>query len=71
LRIELLARAVVHWTDDGWRTVHDSETCDTTLGPHVVDLPTSLLPSGATVTFTFYWPQADRWEGTDFFLSIE
>ena len=40
LRVETLAPAVVHWSVDGWRTVHDTATRDTTLGVHVVDLPT-------------------------------
>ena len=40
LRVETLAPAVVHWSVDGWRTVHDTATRDTTLGVHVVDLGT-------------------------------
>ena len=71
LRIEVLAPAIVHWTADEWRTVHDVKTHDTTLGIHVVDLPTSSLPRGTKVTFTFRWPLADRWEGTDFFITID
>ena len=35
LRVETLAPAVVHWSVDGWRTVHDTATRDTTLGVHV------------------------------------
>ena len=26
--------------------------------------------SGATVSFTFYWPGVDRWEGTDFSVAV-
>ena len=40
LRVETLAPAVVHWSVDGWRTVHDTPTRDTTLGVHVADLET-------------------------------
>src|SRR6185437_7914079 len=71
LRVETLARAVVHWSVDGWRTVHDTATCDTTLGVHVADLPTLDLRRGDRVDLTFYWPEAARWEGTDFFVCIE
>jgi glucoamylase len=71
LRVETLAAAVVHWSVDGWRTVHDSATRDTTLGVHLVDLPTAGLPNGAWVDLTFYWPQSARWEGVDFRIGVE
>lgn len=71
LRVETLARAVVHWSVDGWRTVSDTATADTTLGVHLVDLPTARLRKGGRIEFTFYWPEADRWEGTDFFVRVE
>src|SRR6185503_6120293 len=32
LRLEVLAPAIVHWSADGWRTVHDTETADTGIG---------------------------------------
>ena len=59
LRVETLAPAVVHWSVDGWRTVHDTATRDTTLGVHVCDLGTSDLCHGDRVDLTFYWPEAD------------
>lgn len=70
LRIETLAPARVHWSSDDWRTVVDTDSRDTGLGLHVVDLPTSRLPAGSTIRFTFYWPDARRWEGTDFATRI-
>ncbi len=71
LRVETLARAVVHWSVDGWRTVRDAETQDTSLGVHVADLPTEGLSSGAEVVFTFYWPDDGRWEGADFKVRLD
>ena len=71
LRIALLAPAMVHWSDDGWRTNHDAETVSTGLGVHFADLPTQALQSGREVTFTFFWLQAQRWEGADFSVRIE
>lgn len=70
LRVETLASAIVHWSVDRWRTVHDTSTRDTTLGVHVVDLDTSELLTGDCVDFTFYWPSAHRWEGVDFHVRI-
>ena len=71
LRVETLAPAVVHWSVDGWRTVHDTPTRDTTLGVHVADLETLCLRIGDRVDLTFYWPEADRWEGIDFVVCVE
>jgi glucoamylase len=71
LRVETLAPALVHWSVDGWRAVHDTRTRDTTLGVHVVDLETQGLRIGDRVDLTFYWPEADRWEGTDFVVYVE
>jgi glucoamylase len=70
LRIEALAPAVVRWTADDWRTIHDIETRSTSLGVHLSDVPTGTLPAGATLRFTFRWPPADRWEGMDFAVRV-
>jgi glucoamylase len=71
LRVETLAPGNVHWSMDGWRTVHDTTTQDTGLGVHFADLDTERLPSGGQVDLTFCWPGSGNWEGTDFFVSVE
>jgi glucoamylase len=71
LRIETLAPAVVRWSVDGWRTAHDIPTRDTTIGVHVADLETINQLSGDRVDFTFYWSEADRWEGADFVVCVD
>jgi glucoamylase len=71
LRVETLARAVVHWSVDAWATVNDTPTHDTTLGVHVADLETRDLTPGGRVHLTFYWPDAGRWEGVDYLICIE
>ena len=70
LRLEVLAPAAVRWSSDGWQTVQDTKTRDTGLGVHVADLATSKLHAGSNVVFTFFWPQAGRWEGTDFSVAV-
>lgn len=70
LRVELLAPASVHWTADGWRTIHDTPTRDSGLGMHFADLETAALGAGAEVVLTFYWPGESRWEGTDYRVAI-
>ncbi len=66
LRIEVLAAALIHWSADAWRTSTDTATCDTHLGVHWADLGTAALPAGTVIRFTFYWRDAERWEGEDF-----
>ncbi len=70
LRLEVLAPASVHWSVHGWHTAQDTPTTDSGLGVHYLDLPTAQLVAGATVVFTFFWPQADRWEGQDFSVTV-
>lgn len=71
LRVVMLSPARVHWSIDGWKTTHDTDTRDTGLGIHILDLPTASLPSGAEAVFTFFWPGENRWEGTDYRVLIE
>jgi glucoamylase len=71
LRIVLLTPARVHWSIDGWNTAHDTDTRDTGLGIHTLDLPTASLPAGAQVVVTFFWPMENRWEGTDYTVTVE
>ncbi len=70
LRIELLAPATVHWSHNGWSEVHDTQTKDSGLGLHYADLQTEKISAGSSIAFTFYWPDAKRWEGTDFEIRI-
>lgn len=71
LRIVLLSPARVHWSVDNWQTAHDTDTRDTGLGTHILDLPTASLPAGGEAVFTFFWPNENRWEGTDYRVSVE
>jgi len=70
LRIETRNPAVVHWTADNWANQHEAQTADTGLGVHYVDLPVDQVSSGETLTFTFFWPGEDRWEGKDFNIAV-
>jgi glucoamylase len=71
LRIELLAAARIHWTADEWGTIHDHDTREIGFGIHLVDLPTRNVAPGARIRFTFYWHDAERWEGIDFTVTID
>jgi hypothetical protein len=40
------------------------------LGLHVSELDTVSVAKGNAVSFTFYWPNAGHWEGTNFTISV-
>ena len=71
LRLVLTAPTLVHWSFDNWHTPKDTKTTDTGLGTYIVDLPTDRLSPGSEIVFTFYWLQEQRWEGTDFLVTVE
>ena len=71
LRFELLAPCRVHCSLDGWRTALDVDARETGLGIWVADVPGSdRLAAGEAIDATFYWPDAERWEGRDVRVSI-
>ena len=71
LRIEAAASAIIHWSLDGWKTVHDSETAGNCFGVYHVDLPVEQARVGDQVQFTFFWTGAGHWEGVDFSVRID
>jgi glucoamylase len=66
LRIATLAPARVRVGVDGWSRTIDIETVDTRIGVWVADLDLVAMGMVDRLDFTFYWPDADRWEGEDF-----
>src|SRR6185369_2836911 len=70
LRIEAQAPMLVYWSFNAWETVHNAPSVDSGLGTHFLDLDTSRLTAGRRIIFTFYWPEAGHWEGTDFMVTV-
>ncbi len=71
LRILMMDPALVHWSFDNWQTTEDSTSNDSGWNLHHVDLPTETLATGRRIIFTFYWKNADRWEGRDYQVTVE
>jgi glucoamylase len=71
LRLETMTPAVVRWSVDWWATSEDTPARNTGLGVYLVDLPTARLEAGREVAFTFYWVEAQRWEGVNFRVTVE
>jgi glucoamylase len=71
LRLNLLSPALVRWSTDDWKSAHDTATSDSGLGIHTLNLPTASMPVGSQVVFTFFWTNENRWEGTDYCVTVE
>jgi glucoamylase len=71
LRILMMDPALVHWSFDNWQTTVDSNSSDSGWNLHHVDLPTETLATSRQIVFTFYWKNADRWEGRDYQVTVE
>jgi glucoamylase len=70
MRLVLPAPALVHWSFDGWQTTQDTNSRDP-LGMFIADLPSDQLAVGREIVFTFYWLQEQRWEGTNYSVTVE
>lgn len=70
LRIEVLAEAIVRWTDNNWTTWNETSTKDTGLGIYVADI-SSDNSKRSNIRFTFFWKQASHWENKDFEIKVE
>jgi hypothetical protein len=68
LQIETMTKAFTHCSDDDWKTAHDVKDSQHILVVYFADLPTESLSEGEQIKFTFYWLEADSWEGTDFII---
>ncbi len=71
LRILMIEPALVHWSFDDWQSSQDSGSKDSGCDLQHVDLPTDTLATGRQIIFTFYWKNADRWEGRDYQVTVE
>ena len=56
-------------TTDGWATARDVPSRATPLGLHHADVAIASTQE-APLAFTFYWPEANRWEGENFEVAI-
>jgi glucoamylase len=59
----------LRWSSDEWETSHDLSSLETMLDLSYVDVPTRSDQRGR-LCFTFYWPEAGRWENRDFSIEL-
>jgi glucoamylase len=69
LRIQTPAAFRLRWTNDDWQTFNDNPSISVGLGAHFIDIH---VPGQqrAPVRFTFFWSEAQRWEGRDYEVEV-
>lgn len=70
LRIEARSPFRLHWSADEWQTITDTDSSDSNIGMHFADIDITKLKPGSNIRFTFYWPEAAKWEGIDFAVKV-
>ena len=68
-RIEVMADAIIHWTDDNWQTSNNVDTKNTGLDIYIADVILKNEDSGK-IKFTFFWREVNHWENKDFKVEI-
>ena len=66
----VMAPASCTGASDGSKTSRDCRRRDAGLGVSIADLDTLELKSRSTIDLTFHWSDPDRWEGTNFPVSV-
>jgi len=71
LRLIVAADTAIVWSANGWvRTNKADATPISTLNMWFADLPTEGCPDGAVIEFTFFWKEAQRWEGRNYSVAV-
>jgi hypothetical protein len=68
-RVQAGAPFRLRWTSDDWWHAKDIDSTPTGLGISFVDIPVA-RHQAAPLRFTFFWPEAGRWEGRDFAVDV-
>jgi glucoamylase len=60
----------LHWSADGWKTVHDTESSRTSLLIDYVDIRDAVTRASTQIQFTFLWTETGKWEGKDYAVVV-
>ena len=69
LRIQAPARFTLKWTRGEWDQAQETEATPTSLDIHFVDIDV-VRQATAPIRFTFFWPDAARWEEREFRVEV-
>ncbi len=60
----------VVWTTDAWASTHTTESIAVGSAGHFADIPTSATDQSNTVEFTLFWPEFNKWLGSNISVRI-
>jgi glucoamylase len=70
LRVIGEARFSLRWTSDNWASAHDLASQANSLGIDYADLIDLATTPGMQIEFTFFWIDANRWEGRNYVIGV-
>jgi glucoamylase len=70
LRIHTRVPALINWSIDNFDTAHEAKAMDTYLGVYFFDIDTKGLKDNTKISFTFYWPATQNWEGANYDVTV-
>jgi glucoamylase len=72
LRIIAGMSATIRWSADHWASANEVDTANiSALNVWFADLATNTFPDGLVIEFTFFWKEAQRWEGKNYSVAIK
>lgn len=69
LRVQASTEFLLHWTDDDWRTVHDTNSQNTSVGVDYADIQVSASQQ-VPIRFTLFWPRDNQWQEQNFEVAV-
>jgi glucoamylase len=71
LRLIIATDATIVWSTNDWKNANKSDaTYINALNVWFADLPTENCLDGSVIDFTFYWKEAQNWEGKNYSLTV-
>ncbi|HEY0798591.1 MAG TPA: hypothetical protein VGD50_05545 [Candidatus Baltobacteraceae bacterium] len=70
LRVIGEGRFALRWTSDHWASAHDLPSETNGLDIDHVDLIELATTSGMSIEFTFFWIDANQWEGCNYVIAV-
>ena len=71
LRIIVAVDATIVWSANDWASTNRADmTNNSALNLWFADLPTENCPGGLVIEFTFFWKEAQRWEGRNYSVAV-
>jgi glucoamylase len=71
LRLIVAADATILWSANAWASTNRVDTANNSaLNLWFADLSTEDRPDGSVIEFTFFWKEAQRWEGRNYSVTV-